>query len=64
LRPPGQILAKKPALAVVILKHAYRMSRMCCARVARGAKGYLLKESAETDVIAAIRAVAQGNVVL
>lgn len=55
-----QILAKKPALAVVIL--SMHIDEAYVLRSLRaGARGYLLKESAETDVIAAIRAVAQGK---
>ena len=55
-----QILAKQPALCVVIL--SMHIDEAYVLRSLRaGAKGYLLKESAETDVIAAIRAVAQGK---
>jgi DNA-binding NarL/FixJ family response regulator len=55
-----QILAKKPALAVVILSMHIDESYVLRSLRA-GAKGYLLKESAETDVISAIRAVALGK---
>lgn len=55
-----QILAKKPALAVVILSMHIDESYVLRSLRA-GAKGYLLKESAETDVISAIRAVSQGK---
>ena len=55
-----QILAKQPALCVVILSmHSDEAYVLRSLRA--GAKGYLLKESAETDVIAAIRAVSQGK---
>jgi two-component system, NarL family, response regulator NreC len=55
-----QILAKKPGLAVVILSmHNDESYVLRSLRV--GAKGYLLKESAESDVISAIRAVSQGK---
>ena len=55
-----QILAKQPALCVVIL--SMHIDEAYVLRSLRaGAKGYLLKESAETDVIAAIRAVSQGK---
>ncbi len=55
-----QILAKKPGLAVVILSMHIDESYVLRSLRA-GAKGYLLKESAETDVISAIRAVSQGK---
>jgi DNA-binding NarL/FixJ family response regulator len=55
-----QILAKKPALSVVILSMHIDESYVLRSLRA-GARGYLLKESAETDVISAIRAVAQGK---
>ena len=55
-----QILAKKPGLAVVILSMHIDESYVLRSLKA-GARGYLLKESAETDVIAAIRAVALGK---
>jgi DNA-binding NarL/FixJ family response regulator len=55
-----QILAKKSSLAIVILSmHSDEAYVLRSLRA--GARGYLLKESAETDVIAAIRAVAQGK---
>jgi two-component system, NarL family, response regulator NreC len=55
-----QILSKKPSLAVVIL--SMHIDEAYVLRSLRaGAKAYLLKESAETDVIAAIRAVSQGK---
>lgn len=55
-----QILAKHPALAVVILSmHSDEAYVLRSLRA--GAKAYLLKESAETDVITAIRAVAAGK---
>ena len=55
-----QILAKKPDLSVVIL--SMHIDEAYVLRSLRaGAKAYLLKESAETDVIAAIRAVSQGK---
>jgi two-component system, NarL family, response regulator NreC len=55
-----QILAKKPSIAVVILSmHSDESYVLRSLRA--GAKAYLLKESAETDVIAAIRAVAAGK---
>ena len=34
---------------------------MCCARLKAGAKGYLLKDSLRSDILDAIRAVAQGR---
>lgn len=55
-----QILAKKPGLGVVILSMHSDESYVLRSLKA-GARGYLLKESAETDVIAAIRAVALGK---
>lgn len=55
-----QILAKKPGLAVVILSMHIDDSYVLRSLKA-GARGYLLKESAEADVIAAIRAVAAGK---
>ncbi len=55
-----QILAKKPGLAVVILSMHIDESYVLRSLRA-GAKGYLLKESAESDVISAIRAVSQGK---
>ena len=55
-----QILAKTPSLAIVILSmHSDEAYVLRALRA--GAKGYLLKESAETDVIAAIKAVWQGK---
>ena len=55
-----QILAKNPAMAVVIL--SMHIDEAYVLRSLRaGAKAYLLKESAETDVISAIRAVAAGK---
>ena len=55
-----QILTKNPALSVVILSmHSDEAYVLRSLRA--GAKAYLLKESAETDVIAAIRAVAAGK---
>lgn len=55
-----QILAKNPAIAVVIL--SMHIDEAYVLRSLRaGAKAYLLKESAETDVISAIRAVAAGK---
>ncbi len=55
-----QILAKKPGLAVVILS-MHNDESYVLRSLRAGAKGYLLKESAETDVISAIRAVSQGK---
>ena len=55
-----QILAKKPGLAVVILS-MHNDESYVLRSLRAGAKGYLLKESAETDVILAIRAVSQGK---
>ena len=55
-----QILAKNPAMAVVILSMHIDESYVLRSLRA-GAKAYLLKESAETDVISAIRAVAAGK---
>ncbi len=55
-----QILAKNPAMAVVIL--SMHIDEAYVLRSLRaGAKAYLLKESAETDVISAIRAVVAGK---
>ncbi|MCC6539840.1 MAG: response regulator transcription factor [Bryobacterales bacterium] len=55
-----QILLKKPALGLVILSMHADESYVLRSLKA-GARGYLLKESAESDVIAAIRAVAHGK---
>ena len=55
-----QILAKKPALAVVILS-MHNDESYVLRSLRAGAKAYLLKESAESDVISAIRAVSQGK---
>ncbi len=55
-----QILLKKPSLGVVILSMHADESYVLRSLKA-GARGYLLKESAESDVITGIRAVAQGK---
>jgi two-component system, NarL family, response regulator NreC len=55
-----QILVKEPELAVVILS-MHNDESYVLRSLRAGAKGYLLKESAETDVILAIRSVAQGK---
>jgi DNA-binding NarL/FixJ family response regulator len=55
-----QITSKNPATAVVILSMHADEGYVARALKA-GAKGYLLKDSAEADLLAAIRAVHQGK---
>lgn len=56
----AQILKRLPRAGVVILSmHGDETYVLRCLRA--GAKGYVLKESAETELIAAIRAVAAGR---
>ena len=56
----GQITRKYPGMAVVILSmHRDETYVLRCLRA--GARGYVLKESAESELIAAIRAVRRGQ---
>jgi DNA-binding NarL/FixJ family response regulator len=56
----AQILRRRPDTAVVMLSmHRDETYVLRCLRA--GARGYVLKESAESELIAAIRAVAQGK---
>jgi len=55
-----QLLAADPSLAVVVLSMHSDESYVLRALKA-GAKGYLLKNSAEADLIQAVRAVAEGK---
>jgi DNA-binding NarL/FixJ family response regulator len=56
----GQITRKHPQVGVVVLSmHRDETYVLRCLRA--GARGYVLKESAETELIAAIRAVASGK---
>ena len=56
----AQMLRKNPALAVVMLSmHSDETYVLRCLRA--GARGYILKESAEHELIAAIRAVTAGR---
>ena len=56
----GQMMRRKPNLRIIILSMHSDEDYLLSALNA-GAKGYLLKESAETDLIRAIRAVAKGT---
>jgi two-component system response regulator NreC len=55
-----QILKSFPAVAVIILS-MHSDEEYILRALSAGAKGYLLKETAETDLAAAVRAVAAGR---
>jgi len=56
----GQIVRRYPGVGVVMLSmHSDETYVLRCLRA--GARGYVLKESAESELIAAIRAVRQGK---
>jgi DNA-binding NarL/FixJ family response regulator len=56
----AQILEHRPELAVVVLSR-YSDETYVLRRLRAGARGYVLKESAEGELIAAIRAVGAGR---
>jgi two-component system response regulator NreC len=56
----GQIIRRKPDTAVVMLS-MYSDEAYLTRALAAGAKGYLLKDSADADLIRAVRTVAQGK---
>ncbi|MFB3779305.1 MAG: response regulator [Bryobacteraceae bacterium] len=56
----SQIVKKNPAVGVIILSMHSDESYLVRA-LSAGAKGYLLKDSAEADLIRAVRAVSQGR---
>lgn len=59
----GQILAARPGTAVLILTMFDEHASVLAAMRA-GARGYLLKDAAGEEIVAAVRAVAGGSVVL
>jgi len=56
----GQIVKKNPAIGVIILSMHSDETYLVRA-LSAGAKGYLLKDSAEADLIRAVQAVSQGR---
>jgi len=56
----AQIVKKNPAVGVVILS-MYSDETYLVRALSAGAKGYLLKDSAEADLIRAVEAVSQGR---
>ena len=56
----SQIVKKSPKTQVVILS-MYSDESYLVRALSAGAKGYLLKDSAETDLLAAVRAISQGK---
>lgn len=56
----AQILKKNPAVRVIMLS-MYSDESYLVRALSTGAKGYLLKDSAETDLLAAVQTVARGK---
>jgi DNA-binding NarL/FixJ family response regulator len=56
----SQMMKRNPQIAVIILS-MYSDETYLMRTLAAGAKGYLLKESADTDLDQAVRSVAQGK---
>lgn len=59
----GQVLRERPEVAVLVLTMSDADDTVQAALRA-GARGYLLKEAGPAEIVAAIRAVAQGSTVL
>jgi DNA-binding NarL/FixJ family response regulator len=60
IQATAQVVKKNPAIGVIILS-MYSDETYLLRTLAVGAKGYLLKETAEVDLDNAVRAVAQGK---
>lgn len=56
----GHITKRQPAIGVIILS-MYSDEEYIVRALAAGAKGYLLKDSAEEDLVAAVRSVSNGK---
>jgi two-component system response regulator NreC len=60
IQAAAQMLKKDPQIGIIMLS-MYSDEEYIVRALASGAKGYLLKESAEPDLINAVRAVARGR---
>lgn len=60
IQAAAQIVKKDPQIGIIMLS-MYSDEEYIVRALAAGAKGYLLKESAEPDLINAVRAVARGR---